>query len=333
MPGRTIARSAAVATAVLLAATLSGCGLFGSDGGSTPTTTRRTTTTSSTTTTTEPRADSPTLTNPGAEPRQALRLALVAGTTTTVTITTDLAVTQDDGATTRSFDPPPVTETVQYRVLDADADGSHLTVRVTAAEVAAAGTDLTPTEVVQLTAALKPIVGITGRAHIDLQGALSDVSFRVPKSVSADVRSQIDQLAGRLGSLAPRLPTEPVGVGATWTTADSTTLSGIEVEQRTQATVTGIQAKAVTYRTTTTITGGRQPVPDSVLGGLEGTTAELVSSSYEGTASGTLRLDLPVSAAESTVAGTQHLSVTASGAAPQDVDQRVRVVTKVRPRP
>src|SRR3954462_4056736 len=152
MPGRPLARPAAVATAVLLAATLSGCGLFGRDGGSTPTSTTRRPTTSATTTTTEPRADAPTVTDPGAEPRQALRVALVAGTTTTVTITTDLAVTQDDGATTRTFDPPPVTETVEYRVLDADADGSRLAVKVTEAEVESAGTDLTPTEVVQLTA-------------------------------------------------------------------------------------------------------------------------------------------------------------------------------------
>lgn len=270
----------------------------------------------------------PKLVDAGAAPRTVLLLRPREGTTTTVAVTTDLAVTQELSTGDRRVDPPPVTQTIAYRVGAGDDEGATVAFRVEDVTVATRGTDLTPAEVIELTDALKPIRGLEGRGRLAVDGRFADVELDVPSGLAAGVRAQLAALRDQLGALGPRLPAEAVGVGASWTTQDTTELAGVELQQTTTFEVTGIDDDMVTYRSTSTASGDRQPL--RVDGLATGAGAELVSARLTGTATGSIDLTAPVGPLKSDVAGTQVIEISAAKVAPRRLTQRVSAAVRVR---
>ena len=283
-----------------------------------------------TSTTTTPVITGPVLVRAGAAPRRALRFGLAEGTTSTVAVTTDLAIVQKAPAGDQTVDPPPVTQKIEYRVGKVDAGGAAISFAVLDASITSAGTDLTATEVVELTGALKPLIGIRGTGHLSPQGRLTGASFTLPRGLDPDVRRQVAELPAQLSALTPGLPDEAVGVGGSWTTTDTTALAGVEVTQTTTYVVTAIEGNVISYRAATRVKAGRQALPAGRFSKLPGVTATLVSSDLTGSGRGRLRLDRPVSAGQATVSGLQVVEVAAAKVAPQRLDQEVRVATRCR---
>ena len=319
---------AALAALCALSAGSVGCTSSGAADRTTSTNTVRPITSTSTTTT--PVVAGPTLVSAGAAPRRALRFGLEEGATSTVAVTTDLAIVQKAPAGDQTVDPPPVTQKIEYRVAKVDADGATISFEVLDASITSAGTDLTPTEVVELTGALKPLIGIRGTGHLSRQGRLTGASFTLPRGLDPDVRRQVAELPAQLGALTPGLPDEPVGVGGSWTTTDTTAPAGVEATQTTTYVVTAIEGDVVSYRATTRVKADRQVLPAGAFSKLPGVTATLVSSDLTGLGRGRLRLDRAVSAGEATVSGLQVVEVKAAKVAPQRLDQEVRVATRCR---
>ena len=315
----------------MVLATTAACGLFDKDDPPSAASHATTTpTTTGSTTTTTAAIPAPKVTDPGAEPRRALRLVLAEGTTASVTVTSDLVVVQHDAGGDQTVDPPPVVQTIRYTVGKVDAAGAAVSFEVTDAAVATTGTALSPTEITKLTAALAPLKGLHGEGHLSPQGHYDHVSFTIPRGIDASVRTQIRALSGSVAALQPRLPDDAVGVGGTWTATDTTSLSGITLGQTTTYVVTAIDGDAVSYRSTTTVTGPAQPLSAEALGTLPGTAADLVSADLKGTGSGTLRLDRPASPSETTLAGTQVLDLSPAKVAKRRLRQDLRVVTRTR---
>lgn len=311
---------------VALAAACSSCSRTAHHGA-----TAGTTTTAPATTTTT--LVGPTVLRTGSAPRRLLRLALTRGTTSTVAITSDVLVTQATPGGDQIVNPPPVTQTIRYTVGRVGTDGAAVSFVVTGAVVAPTGTDLSPAEVAQLTAALAPIVGTRGRGHLSPLGRFSAVHFDLAPHVDADTRNQVSELPGRIDALAPVLPTPAMGVGGSWTTTGESDVGGFQADVATTYVVTAIAGDQVTYRSTTRVSAGGQRVPGTALGSLPGTSAELLSSTITGTGAGTLVLDRPVSPSSALLAGRQVVELASAKVAEQRLTQQVRLVTRVRPVP
>lgn len=302
---------AGTAALVLLLGTVTGCGLFdgGSDASTATTAAGRTTTSTATTSTTEPvAAPTVTLTDPGAEPRQALALAYRTGDQTTVRFTSDLAVEQTVDGRRQRLDSPPITQTLTYRVGTVTSRGARLTITVAAVAAQPKGSGLSPDEVAKIDAQLAPLVGLRATGLLAPDGRFTSLRFRVPTGLDQDLAAQVRALESQLGALAAPLPTEPVGVGATWTATSRSDIAGVAATATTTYTVTAVSADEVSYSMALTSTAEPQ---DLTLAGLASTTsARLTSSSITGSGTGTLSLRSPSFRLRSRVAGPQEIRLT-----------------------
>lgn len=306
---------------VALATSLTGCSRVHHDDPTTPTST--TTTAPAPATTVVP---GPLLVSAGAEPQQKLRLRLTAASTTTLAITTDLAVIQDAASGPQTVDPPPIVQTLRQRVGRVRPDGtSAITFRVMTVGI---GEDnaLTPSESLELTTALQPLRGIRGSGRLTPQGRVSDVRFTVPPGLPTSVASQVSTLRSQVESLAASLPTEAVGVGGSWRTDSTTVLGGVTVKQAVTTRITAIEGDIVRYSATSTALAARQPLPPSDLPA--GATATLASSSLTGTAEGELDLRSLRATSTTSLAGTQVVEVQRPGSPVATLHQRVAVTTR-----
>lgn len=311
-------RAAAVAAAV---ATLAGCSLFGGSDAATPTTAA----TSSTTSTTQvpiARSEPPVLLDPGAEPRQALRLTYTEGDEARITFTSDLEITQETEGRTQRIDSPPIAQTLVYTVGTVSDQGADLTIRIEAIAAKGKGTGLTDEELAALDDELAPLVGLETTSTISPLGEMQDLSFDAPDGLPEPLAAQLDALEAQLPTLGPSLPMEEVGAGASWRATSTSSTGGITTETTSTVTVTAIADGRLEYRTEIRTTAEPQPVQLDGLG--EGTTARLESSDLTGTSTGTLGLDRLEVSLRTEIGGTQQLAL-ATGSFTTDLSQAVEL--------
>jgi hypothetical protein len=297
------------AATILAAAGLAGCSLVG---GSDPA--PATTSTSSTTSTTEvpvARSQPPELLDPGSEPRQALRVAYTEGDEATITFTSDLEITQETPDRTQRIDSPPIAQTLAYTVGTVTDRGAELAIRIDAVAAKGKGTGLDDEELAALDAELAPLVGLEATALATPLGELEDLAFDRPEGLPEVLAEQLRALEDQLPALGPALPTEAVGVGASWRTTSTSTTGGAEVATTSTITVTAITEGLLEYRAE--IRTSADPQPIDLAGLAEGTTARLESSDLTGSSTGTLGLDRLAVSLRTQVSGTQQLILDAGG--------------------
>lgn len=321
MPARTaLAIGALVALLGLIAGA---CSLVGHS----DSTNRATSTTVATSTSTT--APGPALTATGAAPLIALRFRLRAGTTQTVAVTTDVGVTEMEPQGPQTVDPPPVIQTLRFRVGSVARDGTaRVSFRVIGVEIGR-GNALSDAETATYREALGSLMGIGGSGRLSPLGQFRVDRLSVPADVGPSVRSQVATLRNQVSELAPALPSQPVGVNASWTTKTTTSLGGATVNQSVTYTVTAIDGDRIAYRSTSTATASRQPLAFSGLP--DGTVATLASSNLIGTGSGTLDLTSVAAVSSTTISGTQVIEVATGAAPPTSTTQNITVATRSQP--
>jgi hypothetical protein len=273
----------------------------------------------------------PALTATGTAPRVALRFRLRRGSTEQVAITTDVGVTQPGPAGPQTVDPPPVVQTLRFRVGSVASDGTaEINFEVVEADVGR-GNALSDAEIATYRHALGALKGIRGSGTLSPLGQFRVGQLGVPADLSPSVRSQVDALRNQVSGLAPTLPSEPVGVGASWTATTATSVGGATVHQSVTYTVTAIDRNKISYRSATTATAARQPL---ALPGLpDGTVATLVSAALAGTGTGTLDLASVASTSSTTATGTQAIEISTATAAASTTTQQVTATTRSQPVP
>jgi len=299
-------RPLAVGAAVLvLAGALTGCSLFGSDEAAPATTAPE-----PTTTTTEPPVASsqpPELLDPGEAPLQELRVAYTEGDEAEVTFTSDLAVTQESEGRTQRLDSPPIRQSLTYTVGAVTDDGAELTIHIDAIEAVGKGTDLTDEELEGLDDELAPLVGLEATAVATPLGEIEDLVFDAPADLGKPLTTQLDALEEQLPAMGPALPSEPVGVGASWRTTSTTDVGGAEVQTVSTITVTAIADGTIEY--TAAVRTSAEPQDLDLSGLADGTTARLVSSDLQGTTTGSLALDRVAITLRTRLTGTQEITL------------------------
>ena len=319
---RALARAGA--TAAVLAAALTGCGVFGqhsNDAAAAPTSTS-TTSTSTTTSTTiapPPETDPPQVLDPGQEPLRAVRLVLRKGQVSTISFTSDSRVDQDTGSRTQRLDSPPITQVLTYTVGAVTSEGAAVTVELTAIRVATEGTQVAAAAARALQKQLHALIGLTGTATITTLGELQHLTFDPPSTAGKALRARIAALEQQVGTLGPTLPVEPVGIGARWTATGTLTAGGVRTTSTATYTVTALSARSIAYTATLAATAEPQ---DLALQGLpKGTTARLESSTLTGSATGSLSLTSIGVTLRTRLSGPQHIVVVGPGGRTELVQQ------------
>jgi hypothetical protein len=151
--------------------------------------------------------------------------------------------------------------------------------------------------------------------------------YDLPEELDPGVRATLERTRGELDALALPLPADPVGVGARWRATTTSRIGGFPLRQETTYELTGLEDGAVQYTAEVRQFAEDQ---DVALDGLpEGTTARLVSSRVEGSASGTMDLASVAATARSSLAGTQVIDLQRSGEPDRRLTQRIGITVVV----
>ena len=163
----------------------------------------------------------------GAEPRQTLRIAATEGATqhATMTVQMDMAMAVN-GRAQPTNKVPPMQMGMAVSIPDVDDDGD-ITGTFHYDHLKVLGTGKVAD---QLQAALAPLAKIRGTVRTTAFGELIDADLDTPGDLDPTLKSLIDSIEEQLGNMMVPLPSEPVGIGATWTVHTESAISGIKAQ-------------------------------------------------------------------------------------------------------
>lgn len=275
-------------------------------------------TTSPTTTSTVPEPTGPRLLDPGAEPRQVLRLEFAEGEEISFRTVSDLDVTQVSGDQEQVVDTPGVIQTATLTIDSVHLGGAEAAIsfEITGASVFPDGRFPEQT-VNEMNLGLASLVGIGGSGRIADTGEVLSFEYGYTGD-SESVQSTLDQLAGQIESLTPSFPTEPVGLGARWEVDTAAQVSGVAFSQVTTYELTDMSEGTIDYTSTVTQTAEPQDLdlPDTE-------NARLTSYSGAGEGSGVFMLTSLVASGTTTVTGSQEIVLTPAGGTEVEVTQEL----------
>lgn len=291
-----------------MALLVAGCGLFGQ---ADPTVEDRR----------PPTATALSLLDAGAEPRRPVTFSLEPGSSVDLEFAVDLHLTQrtSDAETTQVLDPPTTTQTVRLSVDGTDAEGSDVSFEVVAAGIDPTDTALTDVQILELTAAVQAVVGLSGEMHLDTSGRVLSVRYEDPADLPPELGDTMQAFEQNLSTLVPVLPVEPIGRGARWRTVSRSAAAGLTVRQTTEYEVTGIEDGRLTYRATITQTAPEQDLETG------DETVRLLAADVVGTSTGMVSTTGLTAESETSLRGTQVIE---QSSGPGDGGDRPRRVTQ-----
>ncbi len=246
----------------------------------------------------------------GASPRTARRFSFTAGTSTELSLLVDLSVEQEADGATQGFDTPAVIQQVTLTVVEVSADGKTAQVGLELGRLGLdpTGSDLTDTEVAELSRELDALVGLKGSGTVDDRGQVSDFEYSPPEGATARTIGVLDDAANQLAGITVPLPEDPIGVGARWRAQTQTVFGGVTATQETTYELIGVDGDRLTYRATVR----QQASPGAItLGGLPAeTTARIVSADLQGDTTGTADLRGLGVTIDSDLSGSQVVELT-----------------------
>jgi hypothetical protein len=209
----------------------------------------------------------------GAAPRQVLHYQLTRGAITASELTYDFDVRADD--TRDAAGTPTLVLTLETTVEDVLADGSAaLRIKVVGARlrdrpsgqaaepsdgrVADQPDNQVGSDLVRAQAAAAQGVVIHERVAPD--GRISDARIEPAVPLAGSAQTRVDSLVQSLQQVAMRLPTDPVGVGATWTERKPLPEGGIRAMSETTYTLTGLTGTTIRYTGAGQATGATQVI-------------------------------------------------------------------------
>ena len=272
------------------------------------------------TTSTIPEPTGPRVLDPGAEPRQVLRLDFTEGEQVSFQVVTDLDVTQTTGEQhdEQQVDTPAVVQAMTMTVDRVHEGGAEAEVsfEITAASVYPE--DRFPQETIdEMNLGLGVLVGLGGSGRIAQTGEVMSFEYRYEGDDPA-VADSLDQMAGQLQSLTPSFPVEPLGVGARWVEETEAHLSGVTFSQATTYELTDMTDGAIEFSSTVEQTAEPQD-----LDLWEAGEARLTSYSGSGSGSGLFTLSNLVASGSTSMSSEQVIVLTPQEGAEVELTQNL----------
>ncbi len=182
--------------------------------------------------------DGVTLEDPGAAPREPLRLRVEPGTTTRTAIVTKLSLELVANGEALPVGTVPATRVVIEQHVDrVDPDGIiHFTGRFT--EVSAVSTPGVDESIIRQTEeSMDDLEGLTITGSTNVRGAAQTVDVDTRAITDETLRATLDSMKSQIGNLAAPFPGQAVGRGARWTAKSSATVGGITMNTTTHYTL------------------------------------------------------------------------------------------------
>jgi hypothetical protein len=227
------------------------------------------------------------VTEPGAEPRTALRYNISDGYTSHMAMTMLMGMTMNiDGMPLPKIEMPAIKMGADMAVT-AVSPTKDITYRIAFTSM---DLESTPGVDPNLIAALKPlgedIKAIQGTATVSERGINKEVNFDLSKLTNPQLKQMMSSLSSSMENLSMPLPEEPVGVGARWEVRQSVAVNGMQTFQRVELEMTAFDGKTATLTAKITQTAPAQAIksPDMPPG------AEAYLKSLSGSGSGTMTL-------------------------------------------
>ena len=217
-----------------------------------------------------------TLIDAGAAPRRALRYALTKGTTESMSLRQQIGMAMTvEGTAMPAPSMPATVMTTRIDVDDVAADGAA-DVRVEIVSIAVDAADADPALVAQMNPALAIMKGVTMRYRLSPTGQVSNLTM----SENAPPQLQAAQALGSTEQFSVALPSEPVGVGASWKTSRPVEQNGMTIDQEIEYRVRSLAGDTVVLEMALAQSAKDQPVLTPTLP--PGTNARLRSLSGAG---------------------------------------------------
>lgn len=182
--------------------------------------------------------DGVTLEDPGAEPREPLRLRVTPGTTTSTEILTKLTLQLVAQGEELPVGAVPATRLVLEQHVDrVDPDGTiHFTGRFT--DVSVVSTPGVDASLIRQTQqAMDDLKGLTITGSTNVRGGAQTVDVDTSQVTDATLKSTLDAMKSQIGTLAAPVPRAAVGRGARWSVKNSATIGGITMNTTTRYTL------------------------------------------------------------------------------------------------
>jgi ABC-type cobalt transport system substrate-binding protein len=228
------------------------------------------------------------LLEPGAEPRQVLRLHPQAGDKQTLEFTVKTAVETAVGEMqTPATKLPALTMNMDMTVKSVSAGGDISYEMVVNDASFADDPEVMPKVAEAMKAALAGVKGLSVTGTLSSRGFYTATSVKAPAGADAQSRRAIDTIKETISTIATPLPEPAVGVGAKWETGRKLKTQGMNIDQTTTYEVVSIEDQRVTLKGVITQRAANQKVENASMPGIK---VELTKMTGAGSADLTLDL-------------------------------------------
>ena len=254
------------------------------------------------------------LLNPGAEPRQELRLkpAIDVKETTVMTVKMDMEISAS-GRTSPGAKIPVSVMTFETKVTKIDPNGDiHYEFAYTNADITGDTGNIPPAAQDAMRSALKSMVGMKGSFIMDNRGFHKGGNFILPEGADNNVKQMVERMSKSLEQMVSPLPAEAVGKGAKWRVSSSSDFIGMNLNNIYTYELASWQDGVASLNVSIEQQANPQNITSPQLP--PGTTVSLKSFASQGRGTTTMRLDrLMPSRSTGSVSSNSEMSAKTAG--------------------
>ncbi|MDC0722893.1 DUF6263 family protein [Nannocystis bainbridge] len=230
-----------------------------------------------------------TLIEPGAEPREPLRLKLTAGQEQAMIMTMRMGMAMQIGPNAMpKTDIPPMQMTMNLKVTEITGEGD-IRSEFSLDKIEVLPDPKVPDAMVQQ---LKGVLGtmnkMSGTSLITPRGIVKSADFNMPADVNPQIKQTVDSMRQQINQMSVPFPEEALGVGAKWTVTQQLDQQGMKLDQIATWELKGRDGTVVQLASTIVQTAAQQTI--TAPGMPEG--AKVSLDRLESNGSGTTEVDL-----------------------------------------
>jgi hypothetical protein len=264
------------------------------------------------------------LLNPGAEPRQELRLKPAINVTETVVMTLKMDLKMSLGARPLpAVKVPASVFTMEAKVTKIEANGDiHSEFAYTNAELVGDTANFPAPVLDSMRSSIKSTIGIKGSFITDNRGFYKGGGIIVPEGTETKAKQMLQQMSKSLEQLSTPLPAEAVGKGAKWRVISGSDFTGLNLNNIATYELTDLQDGTVALNVSIEQQANSQNVTSPQLPA--GTTLTLKSLASSGRGSVAWRLDrlMPFRSTAS-VSSNSEMSVKNAGSSEESITMKM----------
>jgi hypothetical protein len=185
----------------------------------------------------------------GAAPRQEIKFRPLANSQQTMTMTMGMSMDMVFGETPLpKTNLPKIVIKLDLKVGKIEPSGD-INYSFSYGDIQAIATKDTPADsTAAIQNRMKTLTGLRGDIVMGSDGRVKSQKLTVPKTLDPTLKPTLDQLTKSVEQMSTRLPSQAVGLGAKWQTANSLTVSGIQLNQSSTYEVVAIDARGMTVK-------------------------------------------------------------------------------------